>query len=119
MTASHLIISRAGASSVAELLTLGRPALLVPFRFAADDHQRANAEAVTAAGAGWRIDETELDADAVAAKLRIGLEQPQQLAELARRAAALGRTDAAAALADALQSLALPASIRTHLEALA
>ena len=39
MTASHLIVSRAGASSVAELLALGRPALLVPYRFAAEDHR--------------------------------------------------------------------------------
>ena len=51
MTASHLIVSRAvGASSVAELLALGRPALLVPYR-AAEGHQSANAEAVSRAGA--------------------------------------------------------------------
>lgn len=119
MTASHLIISRAGASSVAELLALGRPALLVPFRFAADDHQRANAQAVTAAGAGWSIDEAEFDAAALAGRLRAALEAPRQLAEVARRAAALGRTDAAGALADAVQSVAAPASLKTHMEALA
>jgi UDP-N-acetylglucosamine--N-acetylmuramyl-(pentapeptide) pyrophosphoryl-undecaprenol N-acetylglucosamine transferase len=119
MAAAHLVISRAGASSVAELLALGRPALLVPFRFAADDHQLANAEAVSAAQAGWLIEEAKLDADTLAGKLRTCLEQPRQLTELAGRAAALGRTDAARALADALQSLAAPASIKTQMEALA
>jgi UDP-N-acetylglucosamine--N-acetylmuramyl-(pentapeptide) pyrophosphoryl-undecaprenol N-acetylglucosamine transferase len=119
MTDSHLIVSRAGASTVAELLALGRPALLVPFRFAADDHQRANAEAVSRAGAGWLIEETRLDAAALADKLRICLDQPQQLNELAGRAAELGRTDAASALADELQSLAAPAARNAQMEALA
>lgn len=119
MTASHLIVSRAGASSVAELLALGRPALLVPFRFAADDHQRANAEAVSRAGAGWLIEETRLDAEALAGKLRICLDQPQELTELAHRAAELGRADAASALADELQSLAAPAACNTQMEAVA
>jgi UDP-N-acetylglucosamine--N-acetylmuramyl-(pentapeptide) pyrophosphoryl-undecaprenol N-acetylglucosamine transferase len=119
MARSHLVISRAGASSVAELLALGRPALLVPFRLAADDHQRANALAVSVAGAGWLIDEARLDAEALADKIRIALDQPQELAAMAGRAAALGRTDAASALAEALQALAAPASIKTQLEALA
>ena len=105
MTASHLIVSRAGASSVAELLALGRPALLVPYRFAAEGHQSANAEAVSRAGACWLIEETKLDAEALAARLRSALDQPQELVGLAGRAAALGRTDAASALADAVQSL--------------
>ena len=113
------MISRAGASSVAELLALGRPALLVPFRFAADDHQRANAEAVSRAGAGWLIDETRLDAERSRASCGSASTEPQQLALMARRAAALGRTDAAGALADAVQSLAAPASVGTQMEALA
>jgi UDP-N-acetylglucosamine--N-acetylmuramyl-(pentapeptide) pyrophosphoryl-undecaprenol N-acetylglucosamine transferase len=119
MTDSHLIVSRAGASSVAELLALGRPALLVPYRFAADDHQHANAAAVSRAGAGWLIEEAKLDAEALAGKLRVALDDPQQLTELARRAAALGRTDAAGALADEVQSLLSPAALNTQMEALA
>jgi UDP-N-acetylglucosamine--N-acetylmuramyl-(pentapeptide) pyrophosphoryl-undecaprenol N-acetylglucosamine transferase len=119
MAAAHLVISRAGASSVAELLALGRPALLVPFRFAADDHQQANAEAVSAAHAGWLIEETRLDAETLAGSLRTCLDQPDQLLELASRAAALGRIDAAGALADALQSIIAPASLKTQMEALA
>jgi UDP-N-acetylglucosamine--N-acetylmuramyl-(pentapeptide) pyrophosphoryl-undecaprenol N-acetylglucosamine transferase len=116
---AQLVISRSGASSVAELLVLGRPALLVPYRFAADDHQRANAEAVAEAGAGWVIGEAELDAERLAAKLSECLDQPQQLALMARRAHALGRPDAAAALADALASLAAPSIAKLHLEAVA
>ena len=119
MTESHLVVSRAGASTVAELLALGRPALLVPFRFAAEDHQRANAEAVSRAAAAWLIEETRFDAEALADKLRICLEEPQQLSALARSAAELGRTDAAGALADEVQSLVAPAAVNTQMEALA
>jgi UDP-N-acetylglucosamine--N-acetylmuramyl-(pentapeptide) pyrophosphoryl-undecaprenol N-acetylglucosamine transferase len=119
MTQSHLIVSRAGASSVAELLALGRPALFVPFRLAAEDHQRANAEAVSRAEAGWLIDEARFDAEALAGKLRVCLEAPQQLSALARRAAELGRTDAAAALADEVQSLVSAPAVNTQMEALA
>jgi UDP-N-acetylglucosamine--N-acetylmuramyl-(pentapeptide) pyrophosphoryl-undecaprenol N-acetylglucosamine transferase len=119
MTDAHLIVSRAGASSVAELLALGRPALLVPYRFAADDHQRANAEAVSRAGAGWLIEEAKLDPEALAGKLRIALDQPQQLLDLSQRAKALGRTDAARTLADEVQSLVAPAALNTQMEALA
>jgi UDP-N-acetylglucosamine--N-acetylmuramyl-(pentapeptide) pyrophosphoryl-undecaprenol N-acetylglucosamine transferase len=103
---AHLVISRSGASSVAELLALGRPALLVPFRLAADDHQRANAQAVAAAGAGVVIGEAELEAAALASWIAAGVEQPEQLVEMAAHAKELGRPDAAGALADALESLA-------------
>jgi UDP-N-acetylglucosamine--N-acetylmuramyl-(pentapeptide) pyrophosphoryl-undecaprenol N-acetylglucosamine transferase len=116
---SQLVISRSGASSVAELLVLGRPALLVPYRFAADDHQRANAAALAAAGAGWMTAEAEIDGPHVAARLRDGLERPGQLAEMARRAHALGRPHAADALADALISLAAPGVANLEREALA
>jgi UDP-N-acetylglucosamine--N-acetylmuramyl-(pentapeptide) pyrophosphoryl-undecaprenol N-acetylglucosamine transferase len=119
MSASHLIVSRAGASSVAELLALGRPALLVPYRFAADDHQTANAQAVVQAGAGWVIEEAALDGERLAARLGACLDQPQELALIAARAHALGRPDAARALADALESLISPSVENLHLEAVA
>ncbi len=103
---AHVVISRSGASSVAELLALGRPALLVPFRLAADDHQRANAEAVAAAGAGLLVTEAELEAAWLAEQITAWLEQPEQLADMAARARELGRPEAARTLADALESLA-------------
>lgn len=116
---AHLLISRSGASSVAELLVLGRPSLLVPYRLAADDHQRANAAALAAAGAAWLIEEAEFDAARLAAKLKLCLDQPEQLAVMARRAHALGRPDAARALADAVESLLSPSAANLHREALA
>jgi UDP-N-acetylglucosamine--N-acetylmuramyl-(pentapeptide) pyrophosphoryl-undecaprenol N-acetylglucosamine transferase len=119
LASTHLVVSRAGASSVAEILVLGRPALLVPFRFAADDHQRANAEAVAGEGAGWLIGEAELSGEALAERLRAALEEPGELAAMAARARALGRPDAAQLLADAVQALISPARARLELEALA
>jgi UDP-N-acetylglucosamine--N-acetylmuramyl-(pentapeptide) pyrophosphoryl-undecaprenol N-acetylglucosamine transferase len=116
---THLVISRAGASSVAEILAIGRPALLVPFRFAADDHQTANAQAVVAEGAGWLIGEAELSGEALAERLHAVLEEPGQLAAMAARARALGRPDAAQLLADAVQALVSPSGARLELEALA
>jgi UDP-N-acetylglucosamine--N-acetylmuramyl-(pentapeptide) pyrophosphoryl-undecaprenol N-acetylglucosamine transferase len=103
---AHLVISRSGASSVAELLTLGRPAVLVPFRLAADDHQRANAQVVANAGAAWLMGEAEIDPERLATLLAQVLDEPGRLAEMAERARALGRPNAAGALADALASLA-------------
>jgi UDP-N-acetylglucosamine--N-acetylmuramyl-(pentapeptide) pyrophosphoryl-undecaprenol N-acetylglucosamine transferase len=116
---AHLVISRSGASSVAELLALGRPSLLVPYRLAADGHQRANAAALAAAGAAWLTLETELDGDRLAAQLGACLDRPQELSEMARRAHALGRPDAAKALADAALSLLSPPVVNLHKEALA
>jgi UDP-N-acetylglucosamine:LPS N-acetylglucosamine transferase len=74
---------------------------------------------VSRAGAGWLLEEARLDAEALAGKLRIALDQPQQLVELAHRAKALGHTDAASALADEVQSLVSPAAVNTQMEALA
>ena len=59
--AAHLVLSRSGASTVAELAAAGKPALLVPFAAAADEHQRRNAEAMVAAGAAVMLQERELD----------------------------------------------------------
>ncbi len=116
---AHLVISRSGASSVAEFLVLGRPSLLVPYLLAADDHQRANAAALTEAGAAWLLEEADFNAGSLAAKLKICLEQPGQLELMARRAYALGRPDAALALADATLSLLSPSVANLHREALA
>ncbi len=103
---AHLVISRAGASSVAELLALGRPAILVPFRLAADDHQRANAQAVAAAGAGVLIDEAELESRGACGPDQGLAEQPEQLATMATRRASSAGPTRARALADALDGLA-------------
>ena len=97
---AHLVISRSGASTVAELAAIGRPAILVPYLHAADDHQTANARALEAAGAAWVMPQAAFTAEALGERLATLMAEPETLAEAARRAFALGRPDAAERLAD-------------------
>jgi len=106
LAAAHLVIGRAGASTVAELAAAGRPALLVPYPFAADDHQRANARAVDEAGGGWLMPEPGFTAQALAARLESLLGRPAALGEAAAKARLAARPDAAAALADLTETVA-------------
>jgi UDP-N-acetylglucosamine--N-acetylmuramyl-(pentapeptide) pyrophosphoryl-undecaprenol N-acetylglucosamine transferase len=101
-----LVVCRSGASTVAELTVIGRPAVLVPYPYATDDHQRANAAALTAAGAGWLIPNAEFTPAALAARLVNLLADPAPLAAAAAEAHALGRPDAAERLADLVVRLA-------------
>lgn len=103
---AHLVVSRSGASSVAELLVLGRPAVLVPYRHAADDHQRANAEALVDAGAAWMLGEEEIDGARLGALLSRLFTTPEDLEVAAARARAMAPTNAAGTLATALVGLA-------------
>ena len=102
---AHLTICRAGASTVAELAAIGRPALLIPYPYATDDHQTANARAFAAAGGGRLIDQTDLHPAALAADLERLLAHSPALSVMARHAAAFGGRDAARQLA--LLALAL------------
>jgi len=97
---AHLVIARSGASTVAELTTMGRPAILVPYRFAADDHQTANAGALAEAGAAWVMPEAGFTPPLLAERLTALLAAPQSLAAAAAAARRLGRPDAAERLAD-------------------
>lgn len=106
LRAAQLVIARAGASTTAELAVAGRPALLVPYRHAIDDHQTANARALDAAGAAWILPETGLTAAAIAERLRGLLTEPARLVAAAAAAAGLGRPDAADRLADLAIGLA-------------
>lgn len=98
--AAHLVISRAGASSVTELQVAGRPAILVPFAAAADDHQTANAEGLTAVGAADVFSEEEFTPEALAATLERRLADPHGLAVRAAAARAAAKPEAAKTLAD-------------------
>ena len=109
MAAAHLVIARAGASTVAELAALGRPAFLVPYRYAADDHQSANARALADIGAAWAIAEADLTPETLAGLLVRRLADPPGLARAAGLARTLARPDAARALADIVAAL-IPAS---------
>ncbi len=100
LASAHLVISRAGASTVTELCTVGRPAILIPYPFAMDDHQTANARELADAGAAWQFAEKELSADILAAKITELAQSPVLLETAAAKALSLARNDAAARLAD-------------------
>ncbi len=100
LAAAHLVIGRSGASTVAELATIGRPSILIPYPYAADDHQSANARAFEATGACIVIPHASFTAATLASHLNGLFEAPQSLAAMAAAAHAAGRPDAAARLAD-------------------
>jgi UDP-N-acetylglucosamine--N-acetylmuramyl-(pentapeptide) pyrophosphoryl-undecaprenol N-acetylglucosamine transferase len=105
--ATHLVISRAGASSVTELQVAGRPAILVPFAAAADDHQTVNAEGLTSVGAADLFTEDEFEPASLAACLERRLADPHGLAVRAAAARAAAKPEAAKNLADLAESAAL------------
>ncbi|MBK6579035.1 MAG: putative lipid II flippase FtsW [Sandaracinaceae bacterium] len=95
-----LIIGRAGATTLAEICAVGRPSVLIPFPFAADDHQGKNAEALEAAGAAICIREEALTADGLAATVRQLLGDAALRRRMSDAARGRGRPDAAAAIVD-------------------
>ncbi len=103
---AHLVISRAGASSVTELQVAGRPAILVPFAAAADDHQTANAEGLTGVGAADLFVEQEFTPEALSACLARRLGDPHGLAVRAAAARAAAKPEAAKMLADLAEGVA-------------
>lgn len=111
IAAAHLVIGRSGASTVAELAAIGRPSILVPYPYAADDHQTANARAFEATGACIVLPHASFTADTLAGHLVSLTDEPERLAAMAAAAHAAGRPDAAARLADVVSELvALPLS---------
>jgi UDP-N-acetylglucosamine--N-acetylmuramyl-(pentapeptide) pyrophosphoryl-undecaprenol N-acetylglucosamine transferase len=106
LASAHLVIARSGASTVAELTAIGRPAILVPYLYAIDDHQSANARAVDEAGGGWVIAQSAFTPEAVAARVASLLAAPEALAQAALAARDLGMPDAARRLADLVGVLA-------------
>jgi UDP-N-acetylglucosamine--N-acetylmuramyl-(pentapeptide) pyrophosphoryl-undecaprenol N-acetylglucosamine transferase len=100
---SHLVIGRAGASTIAELTAAGRPAILVPLPSATDDHQTFNAREMAKAGGARMIAQSRFTAIELAKQMqKLGLE-PAALAAAAARAKAVGRPDAARDLADLVE----------------
>ena len=96
---AHLVICRSGASTVAELTTAGRPAILVPYPHAMDDHQTMNARAIEAQGGAICVPQLDFTPETLAARLKLLFAQPQQLTRMAEKAHASGHRDAAANLA--------------------
>jgi len=102
---AHVVISRSGASTVAEVLAVGRPAILVPYRHAIDDHQSLNAHAVDEVGAGWLIPEPDFTAESLSQRLASMFGMPTILEKAAEASRRAGRPDAAARLATLVESI--------------
>ena len=102
---SHLVIARAGASTIAELTAAGRPGILIPLQGATDDHQTANAREMVKAGGARAIPQSRFTPVELAKQMqKLGLE-PAALANAAARARSVGRPDAARALADLVERI--------------
>jgi UDP-N-acetylglucosamine--N-acetylmuramyl-(pentapeptide) pyrophosphoryl-undecaprenol N-acetylglucosamine transferase len=110
LAACHLAVCRSGASTVAELAAVGRPAILVPYPYAMDDHQTANAQAVADAGAAWLMPQTAFSPRALADRLVALLDLAHTLTKAAEAAHARGGADAASRLADTVLGVANGAS---------
>jgi UDP-N-acetylglucosamine--N-acetylmuramyl-(pentapeptide) pyrophosphoryl-undecaprenol N-acetylglucosamine transferase len=100
IAASHLVVSRSGASTVAELSAIGRPAILVPLPHALDQDQFANAGILEAAGGAIRIEQRDFTAERLAREITALSNDPARLAKMAQAAKSCGTTDAAERLAD-------------------
>ncbi len=105
LASAHLVIARAGASTVAELAIAGRPSLLVPLPGAIDDHQSANACALSAARGASVIAQRDFSPDALRDRLAALLASPDLLAHAAHAARSIARPDATARLADVVEDL--------------
>lgn len=100
MASADLVVCRAGAATVSELCVIGRPAIYVPLPTAADDHQRKNAEAVAARGAGECLLQKDLTPESLADRIRTLLRDRQALRVMGERAKQLGSPHAADLVAD-------------------
>jgi UDP-N-acetylglucosamine--N-acetylmuramyl-(pentapeptide) pyrophosphoryl-undecaprenol N-acetylglucosamine transferase len=100
LASSHLVISRSGAGTVAELAAIGRPSVLVPLPGAIDQDQFANAGVLEKAGGAIRIAQTEFTPDRLAAEISALAADPARLTAMASDARSVGRLDAAERLAD-------------------
>jgi len=105
LASAHLVIGRCGASTVAELTTIGCPALLIPYPHAIDDHQAKNAHAMDEAGAGWLIPEKVFTPEALASRLEELFGLPATLEKAAACSKAAGHPDAVERLADLVEAI--------------
>jgi UDP-N-acetylglucosamine--N-acetylmuramyl-(pentapeptide) pyrophosphoryl-undecaprenol N-acetylglucosamine transferase len=109
LAAAHLMIGRAGASTVCEIAVAGRPAVLVPLRIALDDDQGQNARLLADAGAAEIISEDQLTPEVLAAALQRLFEHPAELGKMAAAARSVAVPDAAEKLAELVEASVRPA----------
>ena len=105
MAQSHLVIGRAGASTVAELTVIGRPSILVPLPHSLDNDQLHNGQRLAESGAAWCIEQKDLSVQRLADEVALLMSRPGMLANAANAAKAQGRPDAVEALSDLVVSL--------------
>lgn len=101
---AHLVIGRAGGSSIAELAMVGRPSILVPLPIAASDEQAVNAQAMERAGGGWMVRQRDFSSEALCRHLVQLLTHPEELAKAAEGARNLQQRRAAERLADLVEA---------------
>ena len=99
---ADLVICRAGATTIAELTVVGRPAILVPYPFAVDDHQTANARALEGVGAALHLPQSELTGQKLLALLKAFLADPKKLEAMAAASREAGKPNAVVEIFDAL-----------------
>jgi UDP-N-acetylglucosamine--N-acetylmuramyl-(pentapeptide) pyrophosphoryl-undecaprenol N-acetylglucosamine transferase len=106
LASHHLVVSRSGAGTVAELAAIGRPSILVPLPGSIDQDQFANAGVLAQAGGALRIPQAEFASDRLASEISALAAEPAKLTEMARAARTVGRLDAAQRMADLVMKVA-------------
>jgi UDP-N-acetylglucosamine--N-acetylmuramyl-(pentapeptide) pyrophosphoryl-undecaprenol N-acetylglucosamine transferase len=112
IAASHLVVARSGASTVAELAVIGRPSILVPLPGALDQDQAANAQTLADIGAATVILQDQFTPERLATEIRARLDDPESLTRAASAAKTAGVKDAAERLAQAVLQLAASSNLR-------
>ena len=107
---AHLVVCRAGATTIAELTACGRPSVLIPYPYAAGDHQTANARALARRGAALMLPQAEMTAETLGRLVRDLLEDRDRLLDMGGAAHALGRRGAADLILKECRAVALPPS---------
>lgn len=106
MSEAQLVISRSGASSVADISVIGRPSILIPFAAATGDHQTANARGLVEAGGAIRIPESKLTAEALAEQIALIIGNPRGATQMAQAALSVGKPEATDNLVALVEMLA-------------
>jgi UDP-N-acetylglucosamine--N-acetylmuramyl-(pentapeptide) pyrophosphoryl-undecaprenol N-acetylglucosamine transferase len=104
---ADLVVCRSGASTVSELAAAGRPSVLVPFPYAADNHQQRNAEAMERSGAAKLVLDSEITGERLFREVVALIRDPDALREMGARARAMARRNAAERAADVLEQVAV------------
>jgi UDP-N-acetylglucosamine--N-acetylmuramyl-(pentapeptide) pyrophosphoryl-undecaprenol N-acetylglucosamine transferase len=111
MSEAQLVISRAGASSVADISVIGRPSILIPFAAATGDHQTANARGLVDAGAAIMVPESSANPESMTDQIAMILSNAQGALQMSQAALSVGKPEAAEALAQMVEALAQKAPI--------